>query len=80
MLVGEFGENMPKIATGASSATYFSDYFYTNIPASSEAQRGVLFGGSAYVGASAGFGCAATHDAASAATANFGSRLCFIPA
>jgi hypothetical protein len=79
MLIGEFGENMPKIATGASSTTYFSDYFYTNIPASGEAQRGVLFGGGANRGASAGFAFAYADNAASDTTANVGSRLCFIP-
>jgi hypothetical protein len=80
MLIGEFGDNMPKLATGASSTTYFSDYFYTNIPASGEAMRGVLFGGDAYNGAGAGFVYAATTAAASNAAANIGSRLCFIPA
>jgi hypothetical protein len=80
MLIGKFGENMPKLATGASSSTYFSDYFYTNIPASSEAQRGVLFGGYASNGASAGFGCAYTYYAASSTSAYLGSRICFIPA
>ncbi|KAA6303117.1 MAG: hypothetical protein EZS26_000720 [Candidatus Ordinivivax streblomastigis] len=80
MLIGEFGENMPKLATGGSSTTYFSDYFYTNIPASSEAMRGVFFGGAAYIGAVAGFACAYTSNAASNTYADIGSRLCFIPA
>jgi hypothetical protein len=79
MLIGEFGENMPKLATGGSSTTYFSDYFYTNIPASGEAMRGVLFGGGAYSGAAAGFACAAANYAASYSAAYVGSRLCFIP-
>jgi hypothetical protein len=79
MLIGEFGENMPK-AVGASSTTYFSDYFYTNIPATGEALRGVLFGGAAYDGAHAGFVCALTHTAPSNANTFIGSRLCFIPA
>lgn len=77
-MVGEYGENMP-IEVGAGSTTYFSDYFYTNIPASGVAQRGVLFGGSAYHGASAGLSYAFTTYAASYTTAYFGSRLCFIP-
>jgi hypothetical protein len=79
LLVGEYGDNMPKVASGASSTTYFCDYFYTNIPASGEAMRGVLFGGSAYLGASAGFASANSDDAASDAYTNVGSRLCFIP-
>jgi hypothetical protein len=78
MLIGEFGENMPKLV-GASSTTYFSDYFYTNIPSSGEALRGVLFGGSAHNGASAGCGCAAANNAPSLTYSAVGSRLCFIP-
>ena len=79
MLIGEFGENMPKLV-GASSTTYFSDYFYTTIPASGEIQRGVLFGGHASYGAAAGFASARTYGAASDTAADVGSRLCFIPA
>ena len=79
MMIGEYGENMPT-EVGAGSTTYFADYFYTNIPASGVAQRGVLFGGSASNGAYAGLSYAATNYTASAANANFGSRLCFIPA
>lgn len=79
MLVGEYGENMPQ-AVGGSSTTYFADYFYTNIPASGEAMRGVLFGGGANYGAVAGLSCASTNYSASYTSAYFGSRLCFIPA
>ena len=79
MLMGEFGENMAKVATGASSTTFFSDQFYTLLPTSGDAMRGVLFGGYASTGASAGLASAYANYAASSATANFGSRLCFIP-
>lgn len=78
MMIGEYGENMPT-AVGASSTTYFADYFYTNV-VSNTGQRGVLFGGNAYNGASAGFSFASTHYAASSTNANVGSRLCFLPA
>ena len=78
MIIGEYGEFMP-LAVGAGSTTYFSDYFYTNIPASGEAQRGVLFGGSSHYGARAGVGGSTTANAASYAYANIGSRLCFLP-
>ena len=57
MMIGEYGENMPT-EVGAASTTYFADYFYTNIPASGVAQRGVLFGGAANCGAYAGLSCA----------------------
>ena len=80
MMIGEYGENMPT-AVGASSTTYFADYFYTNV-VSNTGQRGVLFGGLAYNGALAGFSYAYTHYAASytPAAAAVGSRLCFLPA
>lgn len=78
MMIGEYGENMPT-AVGASSTTYFADYFYTNV-VSNTGQRGVLFGGAAHYGAYAGFSYAYTYYSASAATAAVGSRLCFLPA
>lgn len=76
---GEFGDNVPR-AIGGSSTTYMSDYYYTNIPASGTAMRGVLFGGDADSGAYAGLSYASTHDAASITATSIGSRLCFIPA
>lgn len=78
LMVGESGENMP-IAVGASSSTYFCDYFYTNIPASGQALRGVLFGGNANSGTYAGLAYADTLYASSYTYADVGSRLCFIP-
>lgn len=79
MMIGEYGENMP-IEVGGGSTTYFCDYFYTNLPTSGSAMRGVLFGGSAYDGAYAGLSYAHTSNAASSTIAYVGSRLCFIPA
>lgn len=79
MMIGEYGENMPT-EVGAGSTTYFADYFYTNIPASGVAQRGVLFGGSANYGAAAGLSFANALNAATYTYAYIGSRLCFIPA
>lgn len=78
VIIGEYGENMPA-ELGGSSTTYFADYFYTSLPASGESQRGVIFGGHAGLGASAGFGCASTNNAASYTNTSLGSRLCFIP-
>ena len=78
MMIGEYGENMPT-AVGASSTTYFADYFYTNV-VSNTGQRGVLFGGAAHYGAAAGFSYAYTYYAASNSAAGVGSRLCFLPA
>lgn len=79
ILGGEFGDNMPTTVGGAST-TYFADYFYTNIPESGTAMRGVLFGGGASYGAHAGLSYSSTSYAASYTFAYFGSRLCFIPA
>ena len=78
VIFGEGGEIMPDVV-GGGSTTYFCDYHYTNIP-TSEALRGVLFGGLADYGASAGFGSASSSYAPSVPHAYFGSRLCFIPA
>lgn len=75
---GENGDILP-IEIGAGSTTYFCDYFYTDIPASGEAERACYFGGTAYSGASTGFVYAFTNYTAMNAYANFGSRLCFYP-
>lgn len=77
-IFGEYGEIIPD-AVGGGSTTYMCDYHYTNIP-TSEALRGVLFGGSAHSGAYAGFGSASSYNAPSYTYAYLGSRLCFIPA
>ena len=77
MMVGEYGEIMP-LAVGAGSTTYFCDYFYTNAT-SNTGQMGVLFGGFAHQGATAGLSCATTLYALTFAHASIGSRLCFIP-
>ena len=78
MMIGEYGENMPT-EVGGNSATYYCDYYYTNIPASGTAMRGVLFGGYANTGAAAGLSYAATNSTATSSSAYLGSRLCFIP-
>ena len=78
LILGEDGDIMP-LVVGAGSTTFFCDYFYTNIPSSGEAERGVLFGGHASSGASAGFVYADTAYAPTSAPAHFGSRLCFDP-
>ena len=78
LILGEDGEIMP-LEVGGGSTTYFCDYFYTNIPSSGEAERGVLFGGTAHYGAAAGFVFANADCTPAYADANAGSRLCFIP-
>jgi len=78
MIMGEFGELMPKEAA-AGSTTYFADYWYTSLPASGESQRGVRFGGNANAGAKAGLACSPSSYAFSYTNATIGSRLCFLP-
>ena len=78
LILGEDGEIMP-LEVGAGSTTYFCDYFYTSIPESGVSERGVVFGGDAYHGASAGFVSAAANHAATYTNALLGSRLCFFP-
>lgn len=79
VILGEYGEIMP-LSIGGGSTTYFCDNFYTDIPGSGSATRGVLFGGSANSDAYAGFVFAYTNVTPSGTNANVGSRLCFIPA
>ena len=76
---GEYGEIMTAICSGAGSTTFFCDYHNTHIP-TAETLRGVLFGGDAADGSSAGFAYAYSLRAPSYTGANIGSRLCFIPA
>ena len=78
VIFGEDGEIMPDVV-GGGSTTYFCDYHYTNIP-TSEALRGVHFGGSAGDGSAAGLVFAYSNNAPSNTYAVIGSRLCFIPA
>lgn len=71
---GEFFDMLIKeVNNGASSSTYFTDYFYNNI---TTGLRGLLRGGSAS-GSYAGLGCASASLAASSASTSIGSRLRF---
>lgn len=78
LILGEHGEIMP-LEVGGGSTTYFCDNFYTNIPSSGVSERGVLFGGAASSGTSAGFVYANAYHTATDTGANIGSRLCFYP-
>lgn len=78
IIFGEYGEIMPQVV-GGGSTTYHCDYHYTNIP-TAETLRGVLFGGPAHDGASAGFAYAYSYHSPSLPHASVGSRLCFLPA
>ncbi len=73
------GDFIPE-AVGGGDSTYFCDYHYTDIPANGTVLRGVLLGGDAPNGSSAGFVYAYSDYAPSTSFAFIGSRLCFIPA
>ena len=77
LIVDNKGTFMPA-TVGASSTTYYCDYFYTSIPASGTSTRTCLLGSNATNGADAGLGFATTHTAPSGASTNVGSRLCYI--
>ncbi len=79
LILGEDGEIMP-LEVGASTTTYFCDYFFTvDIFGSGVSEYAVRFGGSAPDGAAAGFVSAGTNYTAAHALAAVGSRLCFYP-
>ena len=77
LIFGDGGEIIPSMI-GGGSTTYHCDNHYTSLPTVSSL-RGVLFGGSAYSGASAGLVDSSSAYAPSYTTAHFGSRLCFLP-
>ena len=74
MLLGAFGD-LISTAVGGSSSTFWGDYYLTN---PSPNLYGALLGGTAFVGAYAGFGAVYTHSVPSAAGTAVGSRLCFV--
>ena len=69
---------IPEDTSGASSNTFWADYFYTNIPNSGESLRGVLSGGAAASGANAGLACSNTYYVPSRTRTILGSRLIFL--
>ncbi|KAF0203149.1 MAG: hypothetical protein FD170_1421 [Bacteroidetes bacterium] len=73
------GLTIPTEATGGSSTTRYSDYFYTSIPGSGSAIRGSLVSAAAFDGATAGLFFLFTIYVPASTFAYFGSRPCFIP-
>jgi hypothetical protein len=78
MMVGEFGENIPK-AVGADSVTYFCDFSYTSLPSSGVAIRGLLLSALAPDGALAGLVYSNSDYIPTFTNTYVGSRLCFVP-
>lgn len=77
ILFGDKGYILPKTCTGGSSSTYFCDNHSVNVKNTAVEVRGVLFGGAAYNGSSAGFAFASSNYAPSNSNPSVGSRLCF---
>lgn len=75
---GDYGDITPKVVTGASSDTFFSDYTYTSIPATGNSLKPFLLGGAAHHDTAAGFGFLASDGSVAASYADFGSRLCYL--
>jgi len=78
VIFGAEGDILPLNTTGGSATTYFSDYYYQSNPAA-EALRGLLFGGNADRGATAGSACANSNSVPSDTNAHVGSRLTYFP-
>lgn len=76
MLLGEDGD-IVATEIGGSSSTYWCDYYYTYT--SANRMQVVLVGGNADDGSGAGLADVDTDFAPSAASRDFGSRLCFFP-
>jgi hypothetical protein len=77
LIIGEHGENMPKVC-GGSSTTYFCDNCDAPNPIK-DYQRRVMFGGCAFNGASAGLVFVDLYEGSNTSHTHRGSRLCFIP-
>ena len=73
------GLSIPSEATGGSSTTRYSDYYYTSIPASGSVIRGSLVSAHANDGAAAGLFFLHTAHVPASTLALIGSRPCFIP-
>ena len=78
IILGDFGEIMPK-SIGGGSTIYFCDQFYTHGTPSGASLRGVFFCCGSSYGANAGLLSLSTDYDASSVLPNIGSRLCYIP-
>ncbi len=73
MAIGELGDIVPVETQGASSTTYWTDYFWYN-----SGFRGLLCSGASNTGALAGSFASRAFFVPAFSNANFGSRLCVI--
>jgi hypothetical protein len=83
LLVGEQSneiELLPSVVgSGAGSTTFWSDFYNQSRPSSGESLRGLLLGGNAFAGSTAGLVLSFVNFVPSAANSSVGSRLCFVP-
>ncbi|MDE6483469.1 MAG: hypothetical protein K2L01_06920 [Rikenellaceae bacterium] len=77
LMIGEHGENMPS-AVGGGSSTYFCDYFFTYLRATTE-QKAIILGGRADYGERCGLLYSDINISISSGNTSVGSRLCFLP-
>lgn len=77
MIIGKFGENMPKVATGASSTTFFCDMF--SISLQGDTIKSIALGSVMYSALDAGLISVNSNSETWIADVRFGTRLCFIP-
>ena len=75
IVFGEYGDIIPIAATGASSTTYYGDYWYTLTTTSS--LRTLLAFGSCCFGADAGLLDSHSYSAVSYVNPHVGARLCY---
>ncbi len=80
LLFGEAGDILAGNTSGGSASTFWADQLFQSIPATGESLRGLLVGGSANTGSTAGFVYSNSFHVPSITYTSFGSRLCFMGA
>lgn len=78
MNIDSYGNFCPK-TVGASSTTYFSDYFYSSVSVGASGWRALLLGGYAISGGDAGLSYFDSVVLTTRLSAYIGTRLCFVP-
>lgn len=79
LILGQFADFLPKENTGAGTTTYWTDYYYQNIPSTGEVLRGLVVGGAAFDEAYAGLANSYVAHVPSVTSQVIGLRLVFHP-
>ena len=77
--IGEFGDIVPTLCSGASSSTYYCDSYYTKIPTKAAEYRMWIVGGNARTISGSGFMYVNSQYNPRNPDYKSGTRLCFIP-